>query len=49
MSQAPALFNSAQMARFVAQGFLRFDGVVPDDINARFMAEAGEVAAPQPG
>jgi glutamate-1-semialdehyde 2,1-aminomutase len=37
------------MARFVARGFLRFDAVVPDDINAQFMAEAGEVAEPKPG
>ena len=49
MSQAPPLLSSAQMARFVARGFLRFDAVVPDDINAQFMAEAGEVAEPKPG
>ena len=49
MSQAPHLLSSAQMARFVARGFLRFDAVVPDDINAQFMAEAGEVAEPKPG
>jgi hypothetical protein len=35
------LLTSLQMASFVARGFLRFDGAVPDDINARFMAEAG--------
>jgi len=49
MSQAPPLLSSAQMARFVARGFLRFDAVVPEDINAQFMAEAGEVAEPKPG
>ena len=39
----PILLNSAQMASFVARGFLRFDAAVPADINAQFMAEAGEV------
>jgi hypothetical protein len=38
------LLSSAQMASFVARGFLRFDGAVPAEINAQFMAEAGEVA-----
>lgn len=38
------LLSSAQMASFVARGFLRFDAAVPDDINAQFMAEAGEMA-----
>jgi len=38
------LLSSAQMASFVARGFLRFDGAVPAQINAQFMAEAGEVA-----
>ena len=37
------LLSSAQMASFVARGFLRFDGAVPAEINAQFMAEAGEV------
>jgi hypothetical protein len=37
------LLSSAQMASFVARGFLRFDGAVPAQINAQFMAEAGEV------
>jgi hypothetical protein len=37
------LLSSAQMASFAARGFLRFDGAVPADINAQFMAEAGEV------
>jgi len=46
MSDAP-LLNSLEMARFVARGFLRFDGVVPEEINAQFLAEAGE--APKPG
>jgi hypothetical protein len=33
--------TSAEVAGFVARGFLRFDAAVPDDINAAFMAEAG--------
>src|SRR3546814_899865 len=37
------------MARFVARGFLRFDGVVPPEINAQFLAEAGEADYPKPG
>ena len=43
------LLSSAQMASFVARGFLRFDGVVPDAINRQFMSEAGEAAEPRPG
>lgn len=35
--------NSQQMATFVAKGFLRFDGVVPQALNEQFLAEAGEV------
>ena len=37
----PALLNSRQMASFVARGFLRFDGLVPDAINAQFLDEVG--------
>ena len=40
------LLSSLDMARFVARGFLRFDGVVPDEINRAFMEEAGDFAAP---
>lgn len=43
------LLSSAQMATFVARGFLRFDGVVPQDINDQFMTEAGEMAQPGDG
>jgi hypothetical protein len=39
----PILLSSAQVATFVARGFLRFDAVVPAKINAQFMAEAGKV------
>lgn len=40
------LLSSLDMARFVARGFLRFDAVVPDEINRAFMQEAGDFAAP---
>ena len=33
------LLNSKQMAQFVAQGYLRFDGLVSDDINQAAMQE----------
>ena len=33
------LLNSRQMAHFVADGYLRFDGLVPADINEAVMAE----------
>ena len=49
MSEQPILLDSLQMARFVARGFLRFDGVVPDEINRQFLAEVGEAAEPEPG
>jgi len=37
------LLSSEQMAHFAARGFIRFDGLVPDDINRQFLAEVGEV------
>lgn len=49
MSEQPMLLDSLQMARFVARGFLRFDGVVPEEINRQFLAEVGEAADPEPG
>jgi len=39
----PILLTSPQVASFVARGFLRFDAAVPAEINAQFMAEAGQV------
>jgi len=48
MSDTP-LLSSLDMARFVARGFLRFDAVVPDEINAQFLAETGEAPAPVEG
>lgn len=41
-ANAPQLLTTPQVASFVARGFLRFDAAVPDDINAQFLAEAGE-------
>ena len=41
------LLSSAQMASFVARGFLRFDAAVPEDINQQFLDEVGR--APQRG
>ncbi len=38
------LLSSAQVATFVARGFLRFDAAVPASINDRFMKEAGKVS-----
>jgi hypothetical protein len=46
---APPLLDALDMARFVARGFLRFDGVVPAEINDQFLSEAGEASYPQPG
>jgi len=43
------LLDAHDMARFAARGFLRMDAVVPDEINAQFLAEVGEIAEPQPG
>ncbi|MGH7025180.1 MAG: phytanoyl-CoA dioxygenase family protein [Caulobacteraceae bacterium] len=37
----PILLTSAEVASFVARGFLRFDAAVPAEINDAFMAEAG--------
>lgn len=37
------LLNSRQMATFAARGFLRFDGVVPEEINQQFLAAVGDV------
>jgi hypothetical protein len=41
----PVLLTSQQMASFVARGFLRFDGVVPDDLNRRFLDMVDDVPA----
>jgi hypothetical protein len=44
MVDRAALLTSHQMASFVAKGYLRFDGLVPDDINRQFIEDAGELA-----
>ena len=45
------LLDSKQMAEFVARGFLRFDELVPDDINQEVMAafDAGNVKSQPAG
>src|SRR5579859_6806614 len=42
------LLSDQQMASFVARGFLRFEAAVPEEINAQFMAEAGEAPEARP-
>ncbi|MFE0331997.1 phytanoyl-CoA dioxygenase family protein [Streptomyces sp. NPDC058960] len=42
MSTSKQLLTSVQVARFVAQGFLRLDGVVPQEINERAIAALAE-------
>lgn len=37
------LLTSVQMASFAARGYLRFDGLVPDEINRQFLADVGHV------
>jgi len=49
MSQDLPLLGALDMARFTARGFLRMDGVVPHEVNAQFLAEAGHADDPQPG
>ncbi|MDE0610189.1 MAG: phytanoyl-CoA dioxygenase family protein [Anaerolineaceae bacterium] len=47
MSDKQHLLDSRQMAEFVARGFLRFDGIVPDEINRAVMDafEAGGISS----
>ena len=40
------LLTSAQVASFVADGMLRFDGLIPDEINAEAMREIDEKRIP---
>lgn len=40
---ADPLLSSRQMASFAARGFLRFDALVPPEINAQFLEEAGTI------
>ena len=46
-SDAPVLLTTKEMAHFVSRGFLRFDALVPEALNARFLAEVEESGAPQ--
>ncbi len=43
MTDNHSLLSSTQMATFAARGFLRFDGIIPDAINKRFLADIGHV------
>jgi hypothetical protein len=48
MSASPARpikLKTAQMASFAARGFLRFDAVVPEEINRRFLQDIGDASA----
>jgi hypothetical protein len=40
------LLNTTQMAQFVARGFLRFDGVVPAELNQAFLDDIGQASDP---
>jgi len=42
---AEQLLTTTQMASFAARGFLRLDAVVPDAVNAAFLAQVDRVAA----
>ena len=35
--------NSREMAEFAADGLLRFDGIIPNEINQQFLADAGSI------
>ncbi len=37
--------NTLQMAHFAARGFLRFDAVVPDEINRQFLDDIGDASS----
>jgi len=39
MARREDLLTTRQMAQFAARGFLRFDALVPDDLNRQFLAE----------
>jgi ectoine hydroxylase-related dioxygenase (phytanoyl-CoA dioxygenase family) len=45
----PELLRTRDVARFVARGFLRFDALVPDTLNERFLQEVGsDIPEPSP-
>lgn len=46
MAEPPALLTTRQVAAFVADGYLRFDGVVPADLCGRALEELGAGAPP---
>ncbi len=44
MPAADHRLTTLEVARFVAEGFLRFDALVPDELNRRVVAELGPLA-----
>ena len=46
MAEGSPLLSTQEMARFVARGFLRFDALVPPDINRRFIDAYDERGLP---
>ena len=46
MAEDSPLLSTREMARFVARGFLRFDALVPPDVNRRFIAAYDEQGLP---
>jgi hypothetical protein len=46
MSARPERLGSLEMARFVARGLLRFDALVPEEINQAFLSEVEAGALP---
>ncbi|MFF8381873.1 phytanoyl-CoA dioxygenase family protein [Streptomyces sp. NPDC015661] len=48
MENREGLLNSVQMARFVARGSLRLDGVVPEEMNAEGLAVLADDVPPVP-
>jgi hypothetical protein len=45
----PQLLSTQDMARFAASGYLRMDGVVPSELNQRFLDDIGHVAESEIG
>jgi hypothetical protein len=43
MTADTAKLNSKQMAEFAARGFLRFDSIVPQELNDKFLKEVGHI------
>ena len=46
MARREDLLTSKQMAQFAARGFLRFDALVPDELNRQFLADVAADSVP---